>query len=335
MAEMRFCIAAIGFTLFSASMSAEKPFDFASTPGKLPKEVAPVEYSVRIVPNVDKLNFTGTATVKIDVRTPVREIVLNALELEVASASVDDKALPKSAIKIDKKEELLRLALPSELAAGDHTVTIAFSGKINQQGQGLFYCKYQEQGTGAKKMALGTQFEATDARRFFPCWDEPSFRSRFQLTVVVPQNWLAVSNMPVEKETKIDRGKEVRFAMTPPMASYLNVFVAGELDLIETESSGVQIRVIATKGKAQWGRYALESSAKILQYYNDYFGVPYPLPKLDQIALPGGFGGAMENWGGITYPSCCSIRKKLPTKPSRTSSPSLRMKWRTCGLVIW
>jgi len=301
---MRLVLAVIGLTIFSTSMSGEKTFDFATTPGKLPKEVVPTEYSVRIVPNIDKLTLTGTATVKIDVRAPVREIVLNALELEIASASVDDKPLPKSAIKIDKKEELLRLALPSDLAAGNHTVAFTFSGKINQQGQGLFYCKYQEQGTGAKKIALGTQFEATDARRFFPCWDEPSFRARFQLTAVIPPNWLAVSNMPVEKETKIDKpqaGKEVRFAMTPPMSSYLNVFVAGELDLIETESSGVQIRVIATKGKAQWGRYALESSAKILQYYNDYFGVPYPLPKLDQIALPGGFGGAMENWGAITY----------------------------------
>jgi aminopeptidase N len=148
---------------------------------------------------------------------------------------------------------------------------------------------------------LGTQFEATDARRFFPCWDEPAFRSRFQLTVVVPENWLAVSSMPIESEQKIADGKEVRFAPTPPMSSYLNVFVAGELDFIESRVGPTQIRVIATKGKAELGRYALEVSAEILKYYNDYFGVPYPLPKLDQIAIPGGFGGAMENWGGITY----------------------------------
>ena len=148
---------------------------------------------------------------------------------------------------------------------------------------------------------LATQFEATDARRFFPCWDEPVFRARFQLTVVVPENWLAVSNMPIESEEKSAAGKEVRFAATPSMSSYLNVFVAGELDLIESRSGGTQLRVIATKGKAEMGRYALEATAQILQYYNDYFGLPYPLPKLDQIALPGGFGGAMENWGGITY----------------------------------
>jgi len=293
--------AGLFFTIFSAIMNAEKPFNFEETPGKLPKEVVPMEYSVRIIPDIGKFTLTGTETVKLNVRSPVRRLVLNALELEVAGASIDGQTLPESAIEIDQKNELLTLALPSELAAGEHTLALSFSGKINQQGQGLFYSHYQEQGSGEKKVMLGTQFEATDARRLFPCWDEPVFRARFQLSAVVPENWLAVSNMPVESEKKIAGGKEVRFATTPPMSSYLNVFVAGELDLIESRSGPTLIRVIATKGKAEMGRYALESTAQILQYYNDYFGVPYPLPKLDQIALPGGFGGAMENWGGITY----------------------------------
>ena len=292
------CIVCIAF---AASMKAEKPFDFATTPGKLPKHVVPTDYAIRIVPNIEKLTFTGTETIELSVRAPVRELVLNALEIEIASAEIDDRTLPKSAVKIDRKNELITIALPSKLPGGDHNLALTFSGKINQQGQGLFYARYQEQGTAATKTMLGTQFEATDARRLFPCWDEPSFRARFQLTAVVPENWLAISNMPVESETTIDKGKEVRFGTTPPMASYLNVFVAGELESVETQSGGVQIRVITTKGKAEWGRHALESSAEILQYYNDYFGVPYPLPKLDQIAVPGGFGGAMENWGGITY----------------------------------
>src|SRR6266567_3593187 len=289
------------FLMFVPLMHAEIPFEFARTPGKLPKEVIPIEYSVRFVPNIDKFTFTGSETVELSVHNPVRQLVLNALEVAITRASVDGKALPQSAIKIDEKAELLTLELPSELSAGDHTLALTFSGKINQQGQGLFYMRYQEQGTGMKKIALGTQFEATDARRLFPCWDEPSFRARFQLTAVVPENWLAVSNMPIESEEKIAEGKETRFAATPSMSSYLNVFVAGELDLIESRSGPTQIRVITTKGKAELGRYALEATAQILQYYNDYFGVPYPLPKLDQIALPGGFGGAMENWGGITY----------------------------------
>jgi aminopeptidase N len=310
-------------TSFASSMSAEKPFDFAVTPGKLPKEVVPTEYSVRIVPKIDKLSFNGTETVKLEVHKPVRELVLNALEIEIASASIDEKKVPQEAVKIDNKNELLRILLSSELSAGVHTLSLRFSGKINQQGRGLFYMCYQEQGSGAKKIAPGTQFEPTDARRLFPCWDEPSFRARFQLTAVIPQNWLAVSNMPVESEKKIDNsetigavGKEIRFAITPPMASYLNVFVAGELESIETKVAGTQVRVIATKGKAEWGRYALESTAQILNYYNDYFGIPYPLPKLDQIAIPGGFGGAMENWGAslISNRNSCSTRRNRPPR---------------------
>ena len=127
------------------------------------------------------------------------------------------------------------------------------------------------------------------------------FRAKFQLSAVVPENFMAVSNMPVASETKVHGGKEVKFGVSPAMSSYLVVLCAGEFDAIEGEQDGVKLRVVTTKGKAEMGRYALECSAKILHYYNEYFGVPYPLPKLDQIALPGGFGGAMENWGGITY----------------------------------
>ena len=300
--------------MFSA-LASEKPFSFKPTPGKLPKDVVPTDYAVRIAPDIDKLTFAGTETVKFDVRRRVRQLVLNALELKIEAASIDGKKLPGSAIKTDAQNELLTLALSSELPTGEHTLTLRFAGKINQQGQGLFYMRYQEEGTGARKIMLGSQFEATDARRFFPCWDEPVFRARFQLTAVVPENWLAVSNMPVESENKIAGGKEVRFAATPPMSSYLNVFVAGELDFIESRSGPTQLRVIATKGKAEMGRYALEATAQILRYYNDYFGVPYPLPKLDQIALPGGFGGAMENWGGITY-----YESKLLFDPKRSSA---------------
>jgi aminopeptidase N len=287
--------------MLALPMRAEKPFDFASTPGKLPKHVVPTEYSIRIVPNLESKTFSGTVLIKFEVKKPVRELVMNALELEVNGAMLDEHVISPASVKLNKKQELLTLVLPAELAAGQHAVELNFTGKINQQGQGLFYADYQEHGTGAKKTLLGTQFEATDARRMFPCWDEPSFRARFQLTVVVPENWMAISNMPVEIESANARGKEVRFAMTPSMPSYLNVFVAGELEAIETEAAGVQIRVITTRGKSEAGRYALESSARILEYYNEYFGIPYPLPKLDQIALPGGFGGAMENWGGITY----------------------------------
>jgi aminopeptidase N len=285
----------------ATTLNAEKPFDFATTPGKLPKQVVPEEYAIRIAPDLGKFTLAGSETVKLKVRQPVRRLVLNALEINITSASLDEKAIPEPALKLDPKQETLTITLASELPSGPHSLELNFTGKINQQGQGLYYVPYQEQGTGAKKIMLGTQFEATDARRFFPCWDEPSFRARFQLTAVVPENFTAISNMPVEKETRVAGGKEVRFAATPPMASYLNVFCAGELDAISANLKNVNHGVIATRGKAEMGHYALESSQQILDYFNDYFGLPYPLPKLDHIAVPGGFGGAMENWGGITY----------------------------------
>jgi aminopeptidase N len=297
---MRVSISLFAFSLMTATtLTAEKPYDFASTPGKLPKQVVPSEYAIRIMPDIEKHTFSGSETVKLNAREPVQQLVLNALEITIIKATIDGKPVSASAIKVDDKQETLTIA--AQLTAGNHQLDLEFTGKINQQGQGLYYAPYQEQGTGAKKIMLGTQFEATDARRMFPCWDEPSFRARFQLTAVVPENFEAVSNMPVEKESKVAGGKEIRFAPTPPMASYLNVFCAGELDAIHEKQGDVTQGVIATKGKAEMGRYALASSQQILDYYNEYFGEPFPLPKLDHIAVPGGFGGAMENWGGITY----------------------------------
>ncbi|MEO5753753.1 MAG: M1 family aminopeptidase, partial [Chthoniobacterales bacterium] len=298
---MRNCASAFLSLLVFTSVHAESKFDFATTPGKLPKDVRPTEYAIRIVPNLDKLTFTGSETVKLLAEKPFTKLVLNALEMEIVAATVDGQALPKKSIALDAEEQLLTLTLPNEMAAGEHQLELKFSGKINAQGQGLYFARYQELGTGEDKIMLGTQFEATDARRMFPCWDEPSFRAKFQLTAVVPENFTAVSNMPVEAEPKGEEGKEVRFAISPTMSSYLVVLCAGELDSIEAEQDGVKLRVITTKGKAEMGRYALESAGKILHYFNEYFAEPYPLPKLDLIAVPGGFGGAMENWGGITY----------------------------------
>ena len=311
----RLLFPAVFSLILVTTLTAEKPFDFATTPGKLPKQVVPEEYAIRITPNVEKRTFTGSESVKLNVRAPVKQLVLNALEIKITKATVDGKAIPASAITLNAEEQTLTLTLANELPAGPHNLELEFSGKINQQGQGLYYAPYQEQGTGAKKVMLGTQLEATDARRMFPCWDEPSFRAKFQLTAVVPENFTAMSNMPIEKETKVAGGKEIRFATTPPMASYLNVFCAGELDAITAKKGEVTHGVIATKGKAEMGRYALESSQQILEYMDDYFGQPYALPKLDHIAVPGGFGGAMENWGGITY-----FESRLLFDPEKSSS---------------
>jgi aminopeptidase N len=294
----------LGALLFPMGSKAEAPFTFATTPGKLPKTVVPGSYEIEINPDVAKKMFTGSETVTVDVREPTRTITLNAQMLAIHSAKLLDaqgQVTETAKVQIEANEETATLKFSKEIAAGTHRLALDFSGVINESGEGLFYATYEEEGSGTKKTMLGTQMEPTDARRLFPCWDEPSFRAKFRLTITVPASFTAVSNMPVENITKTPGGKRVRFEETPPMASYLVVLCAGELDAIHGEADGVKIGVVTTKGKAETGRYALESAEKILHYYDEYFGIKFPLPKLDLIAIPGGFGGAMENWGGITF----------------------------------
>ena len=290
--------------LLSIRLNAEALFNFATTPGKLPKDVVPKSYDIQLKPNVEKRTFTGSETVVLDVRKPTKTITLNVNTVAISSAKLlgsNGQGELAAGIAIDAKLQVATLIFPMEIAPGAWRLSLDFSGTINQSGQGLFYATYQEETSGARKTMLGTQMEAADARRLFPCWDEPSFRAKFRLTTTVPANFIAYSNMPVESETSTPEGKKVRFEETPPMASYLVVFCAGELEAIHGEADGIKIAVVTTKGKAETGRYALESAEKILHYYDEYFGLKYPLPKLDLIAVPGGFGGAMENWGGITF----------------------------------
>ncbi|HEY5752017.1 MAG TPA: M1 family metallopeptidase [Chthoniobacterales bacterium] len=289
----------LGFLTVSAL--AEKPFSFESTPGQLPKTIVPVRYEITLTPDVAKSTTSGSLIAKIKVLKPVREIILNALEMEVSGAKLIQPKEVALKTRLDPKKQTLTLDPSTELSSGEYTVALDFKGKIGATAQGLYGVKYKTP-SGREKTMLATQMEATDCRRMFPCWDEPVYRAIFQLTVVVPEKQLAVSNTPVVSETPAGEGKKrVAFADTPSMASYLMAFCLGDFEFVESEVAGVKLRILTTEGKAATGQYALESTKKILRYFNDYFGTPYPLPKLDQIAIPGGFGGAMENWGAITY----------------------------------
>ena len=192
------------------------------------------------------------------------------------------------------------LHLPQPLTAGRHQLRIGFTAQINKFGRGLFQVDYPTD-KGRRRM-IASHLEPSDARRVFPCWDEPAFKATFALTVTVPRSFLAVSNMPVAREEPVTPTlKQVSFQATPRMSSYLFVLVAGELERISAQADGVTVSVVTTTGKREQGRFALDSAVALLHYLNDYFGVKYPLPKLDLIAVPGGFSGAMENWGGITF----------------------------------
>lgn len=290
-----FCLAA-----WALRASAESPFKFESTPGKLPKNIVPRHYAIHLRPDLEKFTTTGKIEIDIEVLTPARQIVLNALDMEITKASITaPKTIPLEP-KFDADAQTVSFELPETLSPGKYSLSIEFTGHLREQAQGLFYVRYAA--ADGKKLMLASQMEPTDARRMFPCWDEPVFRASFEPTVVVPKKHLTVSNMPIKNEKALAGDlKEVHFEATPAMASYLVVLVSGELESLEDSFEGVKLRVVTTEGKKEQGRYALESAKKILGYYNHYFGVKYPLPKLDSIAVPGGFGGAMENWGGITY----------------------------------
>ncbi|WP_218080872.1 M1 family metallopeptidase [Anthocerotibacter panamensis] len=279
---------------------AEAAFSFDTTPGQLPKIAQPRHYAITLTPDLKSLTTQGSETIDIDVQKASKTLVLNALELTVRRAELVAEQGQTATIQTHADQQTVTLTFPKVVTPGVHRLVLSFAGKIGPQPQGLYYDRYLT--AKGEKMLLATQMEPTDARRMFPSWDEPVYRATYQLTVVVPQNWLATSNMPMLQEKPAGKGlKSVTFARTPKMSSYLMVLVAGELEALEDEVDGVKVRVITTQGKKEQGRYALQATKQLLSYYNDYFGVKYPLPKLDQIAVPGGFSGAMENWGGIVY----------------------------------
>ena len=296
-------VAALGLiaigSLLPIDARAEQTFSFDTTPGSLPKIAVPSHYAIELAPDLQALTAEGSEVVDIEVRETTGRLQLNAANLAIAEASIDDGA-QRAEVALDPRAETATLTFATALTKGPHRLRFAFTAKINPFGRGLFFADYPTE-TGTKRM-ISTQLEPADARRIFPCWDEPAFKATFALTVSVPQNFLAVSNMPIAKEEPLADGrKRVVFPPTPVMSSYLFVLSAGELERITADANGVTVGVVTTAGKAEKGRFALENATKLLDWYNDYFGSKYPLPKLDLIAVPGGFGGAMENWGGITF----------------------------------
>ena len=272
---------------------------------RLPENVRPLRYQVTLEPNLEKFTFDGSADIGIVVNEETDTIVLNAIELQIASAVITDKqggTAKATDIIFDQNRERVSIILPSQLEVGNHTLHLKFSGYLNDQLRGFYRSRYLD-AEGAEHFMATTQFEATDARRAIPCWDEPSVKAIFEITLVVPNQLQAISNMPVIEEVMVANGKKaVSFEATPLMSTYLLAFVVGDLACVEGHAvGGTLIRVWATKGKEHLGQFALENSINALSYMNEYFGIDYPLPKMDHIAIPDFAAGAMENWGAITY----------------------------------
>ena len=306
--------------LFAAgSVLAEPRFSFHATPGKLPKDAVPAHYSLRLVPDLSRDRFEGRVEIEIDVAKPVRTLTLNAANLTFASAVlVTGNAQATLAPSIDAGRETVTLSpVAGVIEAGRHRLRIDYSGPIGKHSQGLFQVPYKvrERGRLVDKRMLATHFEPVHARKMFPSWDEPAFRATFDVAVEIDQGLTAVSNMPVARETPLPRGrKEVAFARSVSMPTYLVALVVGEMDSLQDEVDGIKLGIYTVRGKAEQARFAMQATKEIVRYFNDYFGERYVLPKLDQIALPGGFGGAMENWGAIIY-----IESRLALDPANAS----------------
>lgn len=266
----------------------------------LPSLGKPVEYAISITPNIKDLSFAGTARITFDLATPSDHLDLNAADLIFISTTLDGLQQPVRTT-VDAKAERVTFYFPRALPPGRYTLQTTYTGKIYETSAGLFVTVYNV--NGASKTMLATQFEAGDARRLAPLWDEPAYKAVFKMDIVVPPGQNAISNMPVaEKKQLPDGNTRFSFQPTQPMSSYLLFLAMGELERLTTKVDSVEVGIVTKAGDKDKGQYALESTRELLKYFNDYFDTSYPLPKLDQFALPGAGGfGAMENWGAILY----------------------------------
>ena len=270
----------------------------------LPTTVRPKKYQLRLQPDFSNFTFQGEETVDVEVVDSTAEIVLNAADLKINSAVLHRNGRSSTAtnIVLDSSRQTATLTFAEPIPAGDASLEISFTGDLNDKLHGFYRSEYTDP-DGETRFLATTQFEATDARRAFPCWDEPAHKASFDLTLVIPSDLVAVSNNPVVEEVAVDGGlKSLRFGETPVMSTYLLAFIIGDLVAIHQQANEqTNVGIYTTRGKEEQGRFALDTSVKLLGFFNDYFGIPYPLEKLDHIAIPDFAAGAMENWGAITY----------------------------------
>jgi len=274
-----------------------------TVPTQLPRTAIPHHYALTITPHADKLSFDGTVEIDLEVVKPTNQLVLNAADINFESARLTSGGRGNVPAKVstDAAAQTATLTFPRTLTPGNYHLVVAYTGKINTQANGLFALDYKDV-DGKAARSLFTQFEAADARRFVPSWDEPDYKAKWDLTVRVPARLMAVGNMPAASSKPLAGGmKEVRFQTSPTMSSYLLFFALGDFDRITKPAGDREVGVVVSRGNGSKGQYALDAEAQILPYYNDYFGTPYPLPKLDNVGGPGQsqFFSAMENWGAI------------------------------------
>ena len=272
-------------------------------PYRLPRTVVPHKYRIRLEPHLDSATFAGSETIDVTVETAADEIVLNAAEIEVVAAQLTNGTETIGASpRYDEAMERVTLVLESTAEPGPWELRIDFNGILNDKLRGFYRSKFTDV-DGNEQYIATTQFESTDARRAFPCWDEPDFKATFETTLVVPSDLMAITNTSEVSRHDLGDGRtEIRFAETMKMSTYLVAFIVGPFEATEPlDVDGVPTRVITPRGKLHLADYALECAEFCFRYLRDYYGIDYPGDKLDHIAIPDFAFGAMENVGAITY----------------------------------
>src|SRR3989344_4017319 len=259
---------------------------------RLPAHIKPERYEIFLKPDLEGFTFTGEETMWLSLDKPSKAITLHAAELEVFSEDAN--------VSYDQAAETVTLTFKKPIS-GKQKIKLKVTGILNDQMRGFYRSKYIH--NGEEKYLATTQFESTDARRAFPCIDEPSAKAVFDVTLMVPKEKTVISNTIESEVLEHDGGyKSVKFESTPRMSTYLLAFIVGDFEYIEKKTKGgVMVRVFVTPGKSLQAKFALDVAVKTLDFYEDYFDIKYPLPVSDLIAIPDFAAGAMENWGAVTY----------------------------------
>lgn len=271
---------------------------------RLPKFAIPKRYDLKLKPDLAACKFAGAVQISVDVVSATKFLVLNAAELTVNPKSVTfasaNKVVDSVEVELFAEDEIVVLEFKEDLPIGVGVLNLEFEGTLNDRMKGFYRSTYEH--NGEKKNMAVTQFEPADARRCFPCWDEPACKATFKITLEVPSELVALSNMPIIEEKQNGNLKTVHYQESPIMSTYLVAVVVGLFDYVEDNTpDGINVRVYTQVGKTSQGKFALDVAVKTLGLYKEYFAVPYSLPKLDMIAIPDFAAGAMENYGLVTY----------------------------------
>src|ERR1022692_675835 len=297
--KIRFCALLLHKVLFAITIAAllfvsMKP----ACAQRLPATVLPEHYTLTLTPDLKAATFSGVESIDVTVKTPVSSITLNSAEIAFQSVTVSAAGQKQDAVvSLDAEKQQATFTFPAPIPAGKAKLSIVYTGILNNELRGFYLSK-----TARRNYAV-TQFESTDARRAFPSFDEPAFKATFDVALVIDAGDTAISNSPIDSDTPgpVAGKHTLKFLSTPKMSTYLVAFLVGDFKCSSGEQDGVAIRVCSTPDKVALTPYGVDVAKYVLHYYNNYFGIPYPLKKLDLIALPDFEAGAMENFGAITY----------------------------------